>query len=198
MTDVEAASGVLKPKWAKLPWATLAIEVFSIVLGVLLALGVNEWRQDKADQKLANQARDNIFAELEANKKHLQITYRRNLVFQRQAVEEAEEQEFYQPAWGLQDTAWNVARDTGALRHMSFEAVSGFSSIYGFQQTYRVQVLQLTQAQMMGLLSSTALEEGNPSDLSRQINERSSPVVELLIRNEKELIEAYDKALSFR
>lgn len=51
----------------KLPIQTLLIEVFSIVLGVLLALAMNEWREQRAHQSQVKAALQNISHELRSN-----------------------------------------------------------------------------------------------------------------------------------
>ena len=46
---------------------TILIEVFSIVLGVMLALGVSEWQQEREYAQLADTALANVARELESN-----------------------------------------------------------------------------------------------------------------------------------
>ena len=55
----------LKTKRERMPIQTIVIEVVSIVLGVLLALGVNEWRAQRSQQRQADAALVNISNELE-------------------------------------------------------------------------------------------------------------------------------------
>ena len=183
------------------PLATLAIEVLSIVFGVLLALGVNEWRQNRANAELAERARTNLFAEIEANRNHLQIILDQNLAFQRRmtaASSDDDDEVGYQLAWGLQDTAWNVARDTEALQYMPFETVYGFSAVYSFQQTYRNLGLQMSQAQMMGFMNDSGDGQDGQVMTHREIYRRFLPIIELMIENEKSLLAAYENALAHR
>jgi hypothetical protein len=47
---------------------TLAVETFSVVLGVLLALGANAWREDRRHAADAHHALETIRAELATNR----------------------------------------------------------------------------------------------------------------------------------
>jgi len=49
----------------KLP--ELILEAAFVVFAVLLALGVDEWRENRTNQKLADRTRDNIIEEIHAN-----------------------------------------------------------------------------------------------------------------------------------
>ncbi len=46
---------------------TIMIEVFSIVLGVMLALGVSEWQQEREYAQLTDIALANVARELRSN-----------------------------------------------------------------------------------------------------------------------------------
>lgn len=52
----------------------VALEVFSVVLGVLVALGVDGWSAERAIQGRADQAQTAIMAEVRANKSELDST----------------------------------------------------------------------------------------------------------------------------
>ena len=43
------------------------IEIISVVFAVLLALGLNHWREDVAEKKLARKALKNIIIEMKGN-----------------------------------------------------------------------------------------------------------------------------------
>ena len=57
----------------------LALEVFSIVLGVLLALGFSEWADERQNQTLANSALLNIRREVVSNLDTLKIIHENNV-----------------------------------------------------------------------------------------------------------------------
>ena len=59
----------------KLP--ELILEAAFVVFAVLLALGVDEWRENRTNQKLADRTRDNIIEEIHAN--YLELISTRSL-----------------------------------------------------------------------------------------------------------------------
>ena len=61
------------------PLKSLLLEVASIVLGVLLALAVNEWQQDREKAELAHTALTNIASELAANAAILESIHDNNV-----------------------------------------------------------------------------------------------------------------------
>lgn len=52
----------------RLPLAAIGLEIFSIVLAVLLALGVNEWREARNNQQLAKTALRSVAEEARSNR----------------------------------------------------------------------------------------------------------------------------------
>ena len=58
-----------EPLRNKLP--SLFLEAFSVVLAVLLALAVDQWREDRANAALAQLAADRIESEVRANRQEL-------------------------------------------------------------------------------------------------------------------------------
>ncbi|WP_439107310.1 hypothetical protein [Congregibacter sp.] len=57
---------------------TILLEVFSIVLGVMLALGVSEWQQEREYAQLAETALANVALELESNLEDLTRIHENN------------------------------------------------------------------------------------------------------------------------
>ena len=57
----------------------LALEVFSIVLGVLLALGVSEWAKEREHQTLAKSGILNISKEISSNLEILTLIHENNV-----------------------------------------------------------------------------------------------------------------------
>ena len=54
------------------------LEIFSIVLAVLLALGVSEWQEDRRESELAAIALENVRMELESNRTTLEVIHENN------------------------------------------------------------------------------------------------------------------------
>ena len=96
----------------RLPIQTLLIEVFSIVLGVLLALALNEWREQHSHQSQADSALQNISNELRANLELLTLLHENNTatiaaMSEEQDVEPEKDRNFI-PGLQLRETAWET------------------------------------------------------------------------------------------
>jgi len=176
----------------------LFLEFFSIAVGVLFALAVNEWREDRAAMATARQALANINREIEINQRHLGISHEANLALVEswRSAEQKEtlEPQFYAPAWGLQSSAWEVAQASGALNPLDFEVVSSIAGIYVFQDTYLGLVQQISQAQMMALLIR---DDGDPQQALVVMDHKLRIYLDALITSEAQLLERYEIALRY-
>lgn len=120
------------------------VEIFSVVLAVMLALGANEWRQKRADQRLARIAVQNIREEILQNRDQLiriQENHRNflaridTLLLQVHGEDEIVLNRGL-ALGSLSSTAWNTATITQATIHMDFQMISQLSKIYELQETY--------------------------------------------------------------
>ena len=124
-------------------------EALFVVLGVVLALGANEWRQARNDRALAEQALQSIREEMALNRAAVQeaVAYHGFLIdtlrtlVQRQAPPPSARlfyRGFVDPAPVIA-TAWTTATNTDAVSHMAYEDVLVVSRVYDEQEAYEVQ-----------------------------------------------------------
>ncbi|MCG8433724.1 MAG: hypothetical protein MJA83_06815, partial [Gammaproteobacteria bacterium] len=59
------------PFYKRINWLVLTAETIAIVFGVLLALGVDEWREENQIQKNIERARARLTTEVIANRNEL-------------------------------------------------------------------------------------------------------------------------------
>ena len=123
-------------------------EAVFVVLGVVLALAANEWRQNVKAQELADAALSSMIVELETN---------RDLVRESREYHEGKvellqqkmgagtspaprdfDRGFINPAWTT-DTAWEVAKETGVLADIEYETVLTLSATYDRIERYTKQ-----------------------------------------------------------
>ena len=133
----------------------IAIEVFSIVFGVLLALGVSEWAQEREKKELAAAAVHNIIKELEANRNFLLEIHEVNVATIEKSLaaldeEEDEDSEVLKFIPGLQvrSTAWNAFLAIGASSQLDYELLLTLSEIYSVQTIYRDTGMLLVKSSM--------------------------------------------------
>lgn len=135
-----------------------------ITVSILLALGLDEWRENRETEATIRQALSNFLSEIEQNKARVDDAAPFN-----QGLHDVMEQRYkhgdihsmsdfiaimdsYSPVV-LQSTAWETALATGSLAEMDYGLVSALSLTYGLQsryeQTNRGAVSRLTNPQVL-------------------------------------------------
>ena len=125
------------------------IESVLIVLSILVALGLDSWRQTREDEEFVRTALSNFLIEIEQNQ--IRVAYAapfnlglRLVLGQHYAVDDIDTVdqfvsmvESYSPA-ALQSTAWDTALATGSLAKMEYNLVTALSMTYSLQERYDV------------------------------------------------------------
>jgi hypothetical protein len=135
---------------AKVP--EILLEATSVVFAVLLALGVDEWRQDRENVKLAARARESIMVEIRTNRDRM----RRNLASNRKSLAAIAPDEALGPdskvklelgiAWlALSSAAWHSAQTTQATRFLDYKWLMDVAGIYENQAMYVTSQVDLFQ-----------------------------------------------------
>lgn len=122
----------------------LLTEFISVVFAVLLALGLNHWREANNDEKLAEKALVNIFLEIQSNQIDVleeMASYKERLKEVKVYKDSYDKGESMRYSLGfnmpmLSDAAWNVANTTGAVKDFDQDLLLELSSIYTFQDMY--------------------------------------------------------------
>jgi hypothetical protein len=137
-----------------------------IIISILVALGLDEWRDDRQNAENIEQALSNFISEIQQNKARVEDAAPfnqglRHVLSRRQQVQEIESVatfvniiESYNPVV-LQSTAWETAIATGALAKMDYNLVSALSLTYSLQNRYQ----QVSRTGMMELTSPQNLSE---------------------------------------
>ncbi|MFQ6606668.1 MAG: hypothetical protein ACE5DP_03315 [Fidelibacterota bacterium] len=131
----------------KLYISKILLEVFSVTFAVLLALGVNEWRNIRANEKLANEALENIRKELSSNLdvvKEMLLLNKEIVKRQKEAFARIKEKPdsdisefpFAFMVQSVKKTAWNSSNLTSAVRYLDFNLVQHLSETYEGQELY--------------------------------------------------------------
>jgi hypothetical protein len=135
-------------------------ESMLIILSILVALGLDEWREERQNAENIQHALANFIAEIEQNKARVEDAAPfnqglRHVLSRRQQVQAIESVstfinivESYNPVV-LQSTAWETAIATGSLAKMDYNLVSALSLTYSLQNRYQ----QVSRTGMMELTS---------------------------------------------
>lgn len=203
-----------QPTAKRIDWLRLCVEAFLIVFSVLLALGLNEVRQNAANKRLVDRVRETISDELSRNLDIIRgrLPYHESMQtstssFLNENLTQADnrltlrrraspEELGFDRSMGLAtsgqllDTGWQLAVNSGALDHMSFEEVVVLSDTYARQQVVedqqRILLAQLDQ------LFRAYFEDGSFGGATLSF---SSALTDMVLR-EQELIKAYEVALA--
>ena len=142
------------------------IESILIVLSILVALGLDSWRQTREDEEFVRTALSNFLIEIEQNQNRIADAAPFNLglrlvLNQHYVVDDIDSVdefvgmvESYSPA-ALQSTAWDTALATGSLAKMDYNLVTALSLTYSLQERYDVT----TRSGMSDLTSPQYLAE---------------------------------------
>ncbi len=139
----QAAPGHLRPRLReKLP--ELLLEAASVVFAVLLAFAVDEWRETRSRQALADRARTSILEEIRANAAELRRTLDSNRAMLKRLEEdllrvEAGEEPPLEVNFSialLSSASWQTAQVTQAAHFVDYDWVTRVSRIYELQSLY--------------------------------------------------------------
>lgn len=142
----------------------ILIEVVSVVFAVLLALGLNHWRESNAEKELAERALKNVVIEIRDNIETLEndaddyVARIDTLKITRKRMEagEVDDFDFGYTCPVLSNSAWKVANSTAAVKDMNLEIVMNLSEIYIFQDMFQDNGFSFFK-----IVSSPGFQEGN-------------------------------------
>ena len=174
----------------------LALEVFSIVLGVLLALAFNEWAEDREHQRLAKSALLNISKEISSNFETLTLIHANNVqtvnAITTQSESDADQSRSIIPGIQLQETAWEAFLATGMSGYVNYDTILSLSEMYAIQRVYKQTAMQMSESAMNATAYATAL--GTTVD-ERHFQDQFIGYFQLLTQIEAQLLSSYREAL---
>lgn len=169
-----------------------------VVLGVILALAANEWRQDRADHQQSRQAVASIHEELKANRAAIAESMEYHLGLMEMLRAEHEEgwvpearqfpRGFIFPA-RVARTAFDSASETGALAKTDFATVVKLSGIYAHQDRYEFQVRSI------GEVIYTEMFRGGARAIAENYRNLTG-IIGTFIYRESEVLALYDETLA--
>ncbi len=136
------------------------IESVLIVVSILVALGLDSWREERQDAEVVRQALSNFLVEIDQNKLRVDDAAPFNEGLYRvvtsyyiedqidSVAQFVDMMQSYSPT-SLQSTAWDTALATGSLAKMDYNLVTALSLTYSLQSRYQLA----TQSGMYDLTS---------------------------------------------
>ena len=144
------------------------IESVLIVVSILVALGLDEWRENREDEEFVRTALSNFLIEIRQNQTRVDDAAPFNKGLRQVLSQHYENEdittvddfvnmvEIYSPA-ALQSTAWDTALATGSLAKMEYNLVTALSLTYSLQSRYDTT----THSGMSDLTSPQHLTDDN-------------------------------------
>lgn len=134
----EPRTGWLRIGSEEITLARVVLEIGVIVLAVLLALAADQWRQGRADDRLAEATVQAVRSEMAANVNALtRALETRNT--QIELFRNGGEGQFSLQAAFLRTDAWETAQSVGAAPLLDFDLISKLSEIHQLQLEYQWQ-----------------------------------------------------------
>ncbi|MBO6497133.1 MAG: hypothetical protein JJ978_16305 [Roseivirga sp.] len=148
---------------SKVDFRRASFEFLSIVVAVVLAMALTEWRQDALNNRLAEKSLENIIAEIKDNREDLLLDsakITKDLIFMRgwiSAFEEKEEKGEFSLNFDysfLNRAALDVAINNQSMTFIDFDINMELAEIYNTQEFYSTKALDVFDA-MSDLTTST-------------------------------------------
>jgi len=118
----------------------ILLESFFIIVALLLALGLDQWRDEQKELKLAEKMKTAIYAELTSNNERLNesiIPQKKLFEMVQLRIQQKDDKgsnpkelEFQYTMLNLSNSVWSSAKMTEAFHSFSFEEMRRFSQIY--------------------------------------------------------------------
>jgi hypothetical protein len=173
----------------------MALEVFSIVLGVLLALAVSEWQDNRNNEEKAGLALANIRAELQSNLDLLEIIYPNNArVVESISSDAADDQQDANiiPGVQMRSSAWQTLGTTGLANFIDYELLIELSQLYAMLDVYKETAYSFINANMSLTATATAMDTTVNNE---RFAENFLGFFQMLIQIEAAMIEAHEAAI---
>lgn len=172
----------------------LALEALSVVFAVLVALGVDEWRENRQNQERADRALVAITGEVRSNRAELEENLANNVALLG-TINEAARADSLPPGLNisyeyslLATSAWETAQVAQATQFIPLERVQSLARLYGLQRLF-----EESQGEVMDFILGIAeVAEETPERIPRLMRGRLNNAVGM----QQLLITAYDSTLA--
>ena len=172
----------------------LLLEAFSVMLAVLLALAVDEWREVRANRELSALARASILGEVRGNLQELHDTRPDHVAALEALTADVEAIEVGGASAEvgfnfalLSSAAWQTAQVTRATQFLEFEWVQRVARLYDLQTLY--DDAQAGVVEMMGTIG------GRPEEAARAVQALASRI-RIVLTLQDGLMAACDSVLA--
>ncbi len=196
MSEQTEKQAVDRGNFAPKTLGKMALEVFSIVLGVLLALAVSEWQENRNNTERASVALTNVRAELQSNLNLLQLIYPNNSKIV-EGIESDQantpEDATVIPGVQMRSSAWQTLATTGLGNFVEYQLLIELSQLYSMIEVYKQTAYSFIGSNMDLAATATALDRSVDNE---RFSENFLGFFQMLVQIEEALIEAHQNAIA--
>jgi hypothetical protein len=144
-------------------------EILSVIVGILLALAINEWWEDREIQQRTDTLTASLNAEIHNNMKLLKAAHthhEQHLTLLKEAFEtsptlsEADAAKLFAELYSkgifkraqLTNVNWDIAKFTGLVSYISYEDLDRYTTLFAMQEAHDAHWTQQDQAHAMAQL----------------------------------------------
>ena len=197
----EVSTANVNGRKSRTDWSfkALTIEVMSIVVGVLLALGLSEWSEERRYLEQAQIGLDNIASEIRLNHQRLTAIHDNNTATiaamggEQDSDSSADTERNFTPGLQLRETAWEAFLTTGLSNYANYDQVLALSQLYDIQDIYKQTGTQLIAASMTVSAYAAVRETDVDND---HFKKQFVGYFKLLSNIEAQLLLAYDSTMT--
>jgi hypothetical protein len=165
-------------------------------LGVLLALAVSEWQQEREYEERASTELYNVHLELQSNQEVPTKIHdnNRQTIEKAQAADTAESEDLqFIPGVQVRSTAWQTLLAIGISGHIEYDLLLSLSETYSKQAVYRQTGMPLVDASM----SMAAMASVDRTEIDDEImQEQFMGCFNMIRAMEERLLESYQVSLA--
>ena len=194
-------------------WRDFIIHIATIVVGLLIAIGLEQSVEALHHRHLLHQAREQLREEMAANRKTvkrdlhlLDVAHddsRHNIDVLSAGKQDAAESLRFGWSWnGMESSAWTTARETGALALMPYDEVQTLAVVYGQQDIVNAEAAQhihhyaesLAPIELHGELRNVTVASLSPAERGQLANSFAASMTE--VEELRDLLTSLDRLYS--
>ena len=184
-----------------LPWVNYLIEFITVVLGILLAFGLNTYYNNRIEEERASHFLEGVRREIEVNANEIaeKLKYHQGIINNLSNSPDTVIIRLKSP--NVKSYAWQIAQDNSISQHIPYDVYKKLAEIYAMQQ-----LVDQSAREASGIMAHSNVispyyiigvdvNEEQAREFTRTVKMVWIPVFEDFVYYEEKLTELYKEAL---
>ncbi|WP_422360715.1 hypothetical protein [Reichenbachiella sp.] len=187
---------------SNIKWTNHLIEFFTVVLGILLAFGLNTYYNNRLEQERVSHYLEGVKLEIEENAKEVSQKLEYHNKIRSELVETPLKVNLQLRASRVKDFAWQIAQENAISQHISYDVYKKLAEIYSIQSTLNQNAKEAgNMMSHMNVLSpfyviGVDVSEEEEEKFLKRIKQGWIPIFEDFIYYESQLDTLYIEAIN--